>query len=43
MSNTSAEPRRYQCRHIFTDGRRCGSPSLRGKTRPPQRSQTSKP
>ena len=23
------EPKRYQCRHIFTDGRRCGSPSLR--------------
>ncbi len=20
---------RYQCRHIFTDGRRCGSPCLR--------------
>ena len=23
------EPKRYQCRHIFTDGHRCGSPSLR--------------
>ncbi len=23
------EPTRYQCRHIFTDGHRCGSPSLR--------------
>ena len=23
------ETKRYQCRHIFTDGRRCGSPSLR--------------
>ncbi len=23
------DPKRYQCRHIFTDGRRCGSPSLR--------------
>lgn len=27
MSNPAI--RRYQCRHIFTDGRRCGSPSLR--------------
>jgi hypothetical protein len=26
---TNEEPKRYQCRHIFTDGRRCGSPSLR--------------
>ena len=24
-------PKRYQCRHIFTDGRRCGSPSLRNQ------------
>ena len=24
-----AEKTRYQCRHIFTDGHRCGSPSLR--------------
>jgi len=24
-------PRRYQCCHIFTEGRRCGSPSLRGE------------
>jgi hypothetical protein len=23
------EPKRYQCRHIFTDGHRCGSPCLR--------------
>ena len=22
---------KYQCRHIFTDGHRCGSPSLRGE------------
>jgi hypothetical protein len=22
-------PKRYQCRHIFTDGHRCGSPALR--------------
>ena len=27
-SATPTEPR-FQCRHIFTDGRRCGSPSLR--------------
>jgi hypothetical protein len=25
----STEIKRFQCRHIFTDGRRCGSPSLR--------------
>ncbi len=25
------EPKQYQCRHIFTDGRRCGSPCLRGE------------
>jgi hypothetical protein len=25
----SEEIKRYQCRHIFTDGRRCGSPCLR--------------
>jgi hypothetical protein len=24
------EPTRFQCRHIFTDGRRCGSPTIRG-------------
>jgi hypothetical protein len=24
-------PRRFQCRHIFTDGHRCGSPCLRGE------------
>ncbi|HEY6374724.1 MAG TPA: hypothetical protein VIX90_04285, partial [Edaphobacter sp.] len=24
-----SETKRYQCRHIFTEGRRCGSPSLR--------------
>src|ERR1700730_11670181 len=23
------ETKRYQCRHIFTEGRRCGSPCLR--------------
>ncbi len=26
---TTTQPKRYQCRHIFTDGHRCGSPSLR--------------
>ena len=25
------EPKRYQCRHIFTDGHRCGSPCLRAE------------
>src|ERR1700722_124073 len=25
------KPNRYQCRHIFTDGHRCGSPCLRGE------------
>jgi hypothetical protein len=24
-------PKRFQCRHIFTDGHRCGSPCLRGE------------
>ena len=28
---TNEEPKRYRCRHIFTDGRRCGSPCLRGE------------
>src|SRR6185437_12574611 len=28
---TEATPRRYRCRHIFIDGHRCGSPSLRGE------------
>ena len=27
----NTEPKRYQCRHIFTDGHRCGSPCLRGE------------
>ena len=32
MITSSDSPiRRYQCRHIFTDGHRCGSPCLRGK------------
>ena len=30
-TETIAEPKRYQCRHIFADGRRCGSASLRGE------------
>ena len=30
--NPAIDPkRRYLCRHIFTDGHRCGSPSLRGR------------
>jgi hypothetical protein len=28
---TDTKPKRYQCRHIFTDGRRCGSICLRGE------------
>ena len=32
MSNPASDPKkRYQCRHIFTSGHRCGSPSLRGE------------
>ena len=27
----TSEPTQYQCRHIKPDGRRCGSPSLRGE------------
>ena len=27
--DTNDKPKRYQCRHIFTDGRRCGSACLR--------------
>ena len=29
MPETQANPPRFQCRHIFTDGHRCGSPTLR--------------
>jgi hypothetical protein len=29
MPDQIETPRRYQCRHIFTDGHRCGSPCLR--------------
>ena len=29
MQHTTEAPKQYQCRHIFTDGRRCLSPCLR--------------
>jgi hypothetical protein len=29
MQDTTPETKQYQCRHIFTDGHRCGSPCLR--------------
>src|SRR5438270_230680 len=29
MQHTTEAPKQYQCRHIFTDGRRCASPCLR--------------
>jgi Ni/Co efflux regulator RcnB len=32
--HSSTEPKRFQCRHIFTDGRRCQSPTLRGPDGP---------
>lgn len=31
MSIHTTEPTRFQCRHLFTDGRRCGSPCLRNE------------
>ena len=31
IDNETSAPKQYQCRHIFTDGRRCGSPCLRGE------------
>ncbi len=31
MQHTTETPKQYQCRHIFTDGHRCGSPCLRGE------------
>jgi hypothetical protein len=31
IDNEAPEPKRYQCRHIFTDGHRCGSICLRGE------------
>ena len=30
-TETNTNPKRHQCRHIFTDGRRCASPSLRAE------------
>ena len=30
-TTTAPQPRRFQCRHIFTDGHRCGSPCLRNE------------
>ncbi len=30
-TKTETKPKRYQCRHIFTDGHRCGSICLRGE------------
>ena len=29
--DTQPEPKKYYCRHIFTDGHRCGSPALRNQ------------
>jgi hypothetical protein len=31
MQHTTETTKQYQCRHIFTDGRRCASPCLRGE------------
>jgi hypothetical protein len=31
MQHTTEAAKQYQCRHIFTDGRRCSSPCLRGE------------
>ena len=31
LDTETEAPKRYQCRHIFTDGRRCGSPALRNQ------------
>jgi hypothetical protein len=31
MQHTTETTKQYQCRHIFTDGHRCGSPCLRGE------------
>jgi hypothetical protein len=31
MQHTAETPKQYQCRHIFTEGRRCASPCLRGE------------
>ncbi len=32
IESQTETPKRYQCRHIFTDGHRCGSPCLPPKT-----------
>jgi hypothetical protein len=31
MQDATPPTKQYQCRHIFTDGHRCGSPCLRGE------------
>ncbi len=31
VTQPATQPRRFQCRHIFTDGHRCGSPCLRSE------------
>jgi len=31
MQDATETTKQYQCRHIFTDGHRCGSPCLRGE------------
>jgi hypothetical protein len=31
MEDATPAIKQYQCRHIFTDGHRCGSPCLRGE------------
>ena len=31
MQDPTETTKQYQCRHIFTDGHRCGSPCLRGE------------
>src|SRR6266581_8732331 len=31
MQDVTPVTKKYQCRHIFTDGHRCGSPCLRGE------------
>jgi hypothetical protein len=33
-TETDTEPTLFQCRHIFTDGRRCASPALRNSSLP---------
>ena len=31
MQDATSATKQYQCRHVFTDGRRCASPCLRGE------------